>query len=211
VSDIGYEFTSTRYNKLTDGDGFKLRDANPYILLFSGTDSIGGNAGKPKPLQVVLENFVPLKGAENHVVRRDRPVVQKYEFDTKDQWKIVKFVSLFPKGSPVERREFKKKIQSIEDCKDFVPLVQSEAKWIELTDGTHFPFWIYNRRENLAFSDPGRICELEVFFFGIEMDPKIDEKLFDPERITHEEWKKDFNADQIEKLAKQERAKLLRK
>ncbi len=211
ATDFAYEFSSRSYDKLTGGDGLKLRDANPYILLFSGSDSIGGNAGKPKPLQVVLENFVPLKGAENHVVRRDRPVVAKYEFDTKDPWKIVKFVSLFPKGSPLERREFKKKIKGIEDCKDFVPLVQSEAKWMELTDGTHVPFWIYNRRENLAFSDPGRICELEGFFFGIEIDPKIDEKLFDPDRITHEEWKKDFNIDHIEKLAKQERAKLLRK
>lgn len=211
ASGIGYEFTSTRYDKLRSGDGFRLRDANPFVLLFSGTDGIGGNAGEKKLLQYFLEDFVPLKGAENHVVRPGFPVVSKFEFDSKYPWKIVKFVSLFPKGGAMAFREYKAKIASIEDCKDLVPLVSSEAKWMELVDGTHFPFWIYNRRENLVAGDPGRVCEMEGFFFGIETNPKIDEKLFDPARINREAWKKDFDADQIEKLAKQERAKLLQK
>jgi hypothetical protein len=211
ATEFDYGFSSISYDKLTVGDGLKLRNANPYNFLISGAILIGGNAGGQRPLERILKNFVPLKGAENQVVRPGHPVVSRYEFDSKDPWKIVKFVSLFPRGGAMAIREYKKKIESVEDSKDLVPLISSEAKWIELANGVHVPYWIYHRRENLVATDPGRVEELEGFFFGIETDPKINEKLFEPDRITHEEWKKDFNIDQIEKLAKQEREKLLRK
>lgn len=211
ATEIPYDFFSNIYEKSSDKDSFQLRDVNPYVLLFSGTDAIGGKAGKAKPLQFILNNFVPLKGTDNHAVRSERAVVLKLEFDEKDPWKILRSTSLFPRGGPMERREYKDKVSSIEDCKDFSPLSISEAKWMDLPDGSHVPFWIYNRKENLNFSDPGRISEMEGFFFGIEIEPKIDENLFDPKRITQEEWNKDFNIEQIETLAKRERERILRR
>jgi len=210
ATDIPYDFFSHSYDKLSAPDGLQLREANPYSLLLSGTGLIGINAQKTKPFQALCAQFRPLKGADNYIVQSGGASVVKLDFDDKDPWKIVKFAALFPEGSAIAAREYKKKVTSIEDCKDFLPVTVGEAKWMELTDGTHVPFWIYNRRENMSFSDPGRISEMEGFFFGIEIDPKIDEKLFDPQRVTHEEWIKDFNVEQIETLAKQEREKLLR-
>lgn len=204
-----HDFYSQSFDKLSVQDSFMFHEANPYSMFFNGSIAIGTSPESQRPLQRLLKECGPLDGDENYLVHSTRPMVAKFEFDDRETWKILKLTSLHPAGGPRARREYKKKISSVDDCKGFVISTTAEAKWMELGDGTNIPFWIHHRREDLSRDVPGGPTEMEAFFFGVQIEPKIDEKLFDPSRVTKKEWIEDFNVEQIEALAKSERERLL--
>jgi hypothetical protein len=156
-----------------------------------------------------VRDFESVDGSESVCKSKRNPTACRLKFDDAIPWKIIRLEVLCPRGHFHSSYKMPP-ISKLEDRKDLLPVMSSEAKWRELPDGTHVPFWVYHS-EKSATGKADSVTEMEAFFFGFDTNPTIDDQLFNPARLTLEDWNRDFNVRDMEALCENEKRLYLRK
>jgi hypothetical protein len=191
---------------------YVLFHCHPYYIPIFGVSSIIRNSQSRDRVMEFVIRTTPFVDPNRYMKSKAHPIVDEYTFDSDDTWKLTKFRSHVPQGDFSEViRNFKEPVTTLEDIKGWRVFCESQIKWRQLEEKSHVPFWMVRKEAGYVANDPGRIREMEAFFFGINLDTEEYKKLVDPKRLNIESLEADFNLEKIEAMANRERKQFLTK
>ncbi len=176
-----------------------VSQCNPVHYLMQGPSSVGINRGDSifQGIFVHMENF---EGNPNVLRAKAGTIVWKIDFDLENDWQVNRWRGYFPKGG-LRKANQKHVVKTIEETKDWVCFVDSQAYWRNIEGTGPVPCWILSKDEGCNMSDRSEKKELEAFFFGFEFDNVPLDQLFDERRFNEKTLKEDFKIDEVKKLA----------